>query len=245
MTPASIRNANPGAQYPGPSAKRFGSTSYETLRSKDGVHKIATFPTATHGAAALFDLLDRQYTGRTIEAAITKWCGGYYSTTYLKVLEERVGVKRTDMLSRDMIRDCARAVPFARAMAWQEAGRDFPLDDAAWQEAHAMAFGDAKAPAWDPENDVPSPKPETRTAETVATVAKVGGAVSAGGGTVAIASPPDLSALTGWQSAIDTGKGLVMWAQTSWLWIAAAGGIYLAIAYGGPWIKERLAHVRN
>lgn len=240
MTPASIRNANPGAQYPGPSAKRFGGTSYETLRSKDGIHKIATFPTATHGAAALFDLLDRRYAGMTIEKAITKWCGGYYSTTYLKVLEERAGIKRTDLLSRERIRDCAWAVPFAKAMAWQEAGRDFPLEDAEWEAAHAMAFGDAKAPAWDPDNDVPTPKPETRAAETAATVAKGVLGVSAGGGTVAIASPPDLSALTGWQGAIETGKGLVVWAQGSWPWIVAAGALYALIAYGGPWVKERM-----
>jgi hypothetical protein len=245
MTPASIRNGNPGAQYPGPSSRRFGSTSYETLRSKDGTHKIATFPTPTHGAAALFDLLDRRYTGMSIEKAITKWCGGYYSTTYLRVLEDKAGVNRTDMLSREMIRDAARAVPFAKAMAWQEAGRDFPLENAEWEAAHAMAFGDAKAPSWDPENDVPTPKPETRIAETVVAVAKVGTAGTLGGGTVAIASPPDLSALTGWQGAIETGKGLVVWAQGSWPWIIAAGGAYLAIAYGGPWIKERLSHVRT
>ncbi len=70
MIPASIRNRNAGAQYPGPSARKFGSTGFETLRSKDGVHKIATFPTHLHGAAALFDLLDRRYTGLTVEKAI-------------------------------------------------------------------------------------------------------------------------------------------------------------------------------
>ncbi len=59
MIPATIRNNNPGGMYPGKSSKKFGSTSYETLRSKDGVHKIATFPTKLHGAAAMFDLLDR------------------------------------------------------------------------------------------------------------------------------------------------------------------------------------------
>jgi len=245
MTPASIRNSNPGAQYPGPSAKRFGSTSHEVLRSRDGVHKIATFPTPTHGAAALFDLLDRRYAGMTVEKAITKWCGGYYSATYLRVLADKAGVKPTELLSREMIRDAARAVPFAKAMAWQEAGREFPLEDAEWQAAHAMAFGDAQAPAWSPENDVPTPKAETRTAQAVAAVAKVGGAVTAGGGTVAIASPPDLSALTGWQGAIETGKGLALWAQASWLWIIAAGVLYAVIAYGGPWIKERIDHARS
>lgn len=240
MTPASIRNNNPGAAYPGPSSRKFGSTSHEVLRSKDGTHKIATFPTATHGAAAMFDLLDRRYTGMSIEKAITKWCGGFYATTYLKVLEEKAGVKRADTLTREMVRDCAVAVPLAQAMAWQEAGQDFPLEQAEWERAHAMAFSDAKAPAWDPSNDVPTPKPETRTAETVATVAKVGGAVAAGGGGVTIASPPDLSALTAWQGAIDTGKNLVLWAQGSWLWIIGAGVAYAVIAYGGPWVKERM-----
>ena len=36
MIPASIRNNNPGAMYPGKSAKKFGSSTFETLKSKDG-----------------------------------------------------------------------------------------------------------------------------------------------------------------------------------------------------------------
>lgn len=181
MTPASIRNRNPGAQYPGPSARKFGGTSYETLRSRDGVHKIATFPTHQHGVAAQFDLLDRKYCGMTIEAAITKWCGGFYANTYLKVLEQHAGVTPQTVLTKDMVRNPDFAIPFARAMARQEAGRDYPLDEDGWRQGHAMAFGGGTtAPGWSPDNDVPTPKPETRTAEAVKTVATWTAPVAAG-----------------------------------------------------------------
>ncbi len=68
LVPASIRNKNPGAMEPGPSSKKFGSTSYETLqwtyKGKPAVNKCATFPTSHHGAAAMFDLLqDRGFEG--------------------------------------------------------------------------------------------------------------------------------------------------------------------------------------
>ena len=184
MIPASIRNRNPGAMYPGPSAKKFGSTSFETLRSRDGVHKIATFPTDQHGAAAMFDLLASKYVGMSIEAAIKKWCGGYYASTYIKVLEGKGGVTASDPLTLALVRDPQTAIPLARAMAWQEAGRDYPLDDAGWLEAHGMAFGGATAPEFSPKNDVPSPKPETRRAEAAKTVGTWGGAIGGAGAVI-------------------------------------------------------------
>ncbi len=189
MIPASIRNRNPGAMYPGASAKKFGSTSYETLRSKDGVHKIATFPTHIHGAAAHFDLLNASYTGMTLEKAITRWCGGYYASTYLKVLKDRTGVDADTVLTKAMLADHAIAIPIAKAMAWQEAGQDYPLKDEEWMEAHQMAMGaGTSAPEWNPRNDVPTPKPETRRAAVVAKVqsvaTKVGAGVAAGGAAV-------------------------------------------------------------
>jgi len=184
MIPASIRNRNPGAMYPGPSAKKFGATTFETLRSRDGVHKIATFPTDHHGAAAMFDLLAARYTGMPIEAAIKKWCGGFYASTYIKVLEAKGGVSASDPLTLAMIRDPQTAIPLARAMAWQEAGKDYPLDDAGWLEAHGMAFAGAVAPEFSPKNDVPSPKAETRRAETVKTVGTATGLLGGAGAVV-------------------------------------------------------------
>lgn len=172
--PASIRNLNPGAMYPGPSSRKFGATKYETLRSKDGVHKIATFASSVDGAAALFDLLgSKAYTGRTIQEAITKWCGGFYVSTYIKVLEANAGVTRHTRLTRELLANREVAIPLAMAMALQEAGQEYPMTDEEWEEAHARVFGTvAPAPLpvpkpsqeedFAPDNDIPSPKPVIR-----------------------------------------------------------------------------------
>lgn len=190
IIPASIRNLNPGAQYPGPSAKKFGGVRYETLKSKDGTHKIATFPSSIQGGAAMFDLLASRYCGMPIEKAITKWCGSFYVSTYIKVLEEKGGIKRTDILTKAVLKDPAKAIPLARAMAWQEAGRDYPMTDAEWSQAHACAFEQPIAPAFSPDNDVPSPKVELRQAQTVAAVGKVAAVATATGSTVATLTVP-------------------------------------------------------
>lgn len=201
IVPASIRNKNPGAQYPGKSAKKFGSSSYETLKSHDGVHKIATFPSNVQGAAAMFDLLANgknsvgryQYRNRPIKEAITTWCGAFYVGTYIKVLEEKGGVKRTDPLTIELLQDPDKAIPLCKAMAWQEAGRDYPMSDAEWNQAHACAFETPIAPRFAPENDVPSPKPETRLAAKVQAVSDVMKPVAALGvlasGAVATSQP--------------------------------------------------------
>lgn len=206
IPPASIRNNNPGAQYPGPSARKFGSTRHEVLRSKDGQHLIATFPTPVHGAAAQFDLLHNgrnklgqlTYRNRTIRKAIETWCGGFYANTYLGVLKSKAGVTADSVLTSDLLKDPVFAIPLGKAMAWQEAGREYPLDDEGWTQAHDMAFADSRAPAFAPDNDVPSPKPETRSAAAV-TAAQVGLPVTAGlagAGTIATAPivppPPDM-----------------------------------------------------
>jgi hypothetical protein len=244
MIPATIRNRNPGGMYPGPSAKKFGSTRFETLRSKDGTHKIASFPTHLHGAAALFDLLDRSYTGKTIEQAVEKWCGGHYVSTYLKVLQQKGNIPPNLALTKSFLRDHGRSIDLVRAMSWQEAGQDYPLDQQGWLEAHAMAFAGGKvAPEFSPTNDVPSPKPETRQAETVKEVAKVAVplAVGSGGAAVSTQAPsipippaPDLSPLSAWQGVIETGKGLTLFAVNHLHWIAAAGLLYWLVCCVWP-----------
>lgn len=169
MTPASIRNRNPGAIYPGPSSKRFGSTSHEVLHSKDGEHKIATFPDNVSGAAALFDLLSSPaYTGRPIAKAIEKWCGGFYVSTYIHVLEQNGGITRDTILTRELLSDAAVAIPIGKAMALQEAGKDFPMSEAEWSEAHARAFANQPAAIFnEPVNNssplAPKPLVKSRT----------------------------------------------------------------------------------
>lgn len=184
--PASIRNRNPGAAYPGPSAKKFGSRSHEVLISKDGKHLIATFLTHVQGAAAMFDLLNTKgYLGKTIQAAITRWCGGFYVSTYINVLERETGVTRHSKLTTEMLKDPDVAIPLARAMALQEAGREYPMSDAEWKQAHALAFPDAKpsddddkpSDAWAPDNELPTPKPATRVQQTAAKSNTIKGAL--------------------------------------------------------------------
>lgn len=206
MTPASIRNRNPGAMEPGPSSRRFGSSSFETLkwRGPDGTPKtnrIATFSTSEHGAAAMFDLLDRKYTGLPLKDAVARWCGGYWASEYAARVEEASGLKATDILTKNFIRDPAHAIPIAKAMARMEAGCDYPMDDAGWQSGHRMAFREVWAPAPSPDNDIPFPKPEAIARERSSEIQRKGWLAtilaSLGGGvthvvTNGIPSPPDV-----------------------------------------------------
>lgn len=144
MTPAAIRYNNPGAMYPGPSATRFGSTGHGMI---GGGHKIAQFPSMEHGAAAQFDLLDRNYAGMPLRSAIQKWSGGNSSDAYAQHVASQTGLSLDAPISREFIRDPATGVKLVRAMSSWEAGRPMPLDDAGWAKAHGMAFAGAPVPA--------------------------------------------------------------------------------------------------
>lgn len=255
--PASIRNNNPGAMYPGPSAKKFGARTHEVLKSKDGVHKIATFATPIQGAAAQFDLLaSSKYTGRSIEDAIQKWCGGFYVSTYIKVLEGEAKVSRNTTLTRDLLCDARVAIPLAKAMALQEAGQPFPMSDEDWLRAHAMAFPDAQEldelppePATDKEwfdeaNDLPSPKPETRVKETLKGSRTIFGALLAIIGTIVQWFHDAVTGL------VEAAGHVASWAPATSL-LASIGvnikGIGLSLALGGIGlvVMRRLSAAKN
>lgn len=210
---------------PGPSSRKFGSSSFETLRwtGPDGTprtNRIATFSTSEHGAAAMFDLLDRKYTGISLQAAVAKWCGGYWAKEYAARVEEASGLKAADILTKDAIRDAAHAIPIAKAMARMEAGCDYPMDDAGWQSGHRMAFREVWAPAPSPDNDIPFPKPEAIARERSAEIQRKGWlatvVASIGGGathlaTNGIPSPPDVltnsvSNVSAWGSLVSSIK---------------------------------------
>ena len=243
MTPASIRNNNPGAMYPGKSAKKFGSSTFETLKSKDGVHKIATFPTGVHGAAAQFDLLNQSYTGMTLEKAITKWCGAYYATTYLKVLKDRAGITGETVLTKAMLADHEIAIPLAKAMSWQEAGCDYPMKDEEWLEAHVMAMGKApEAPEWNPRNDVPTPKIETRRAPIWTRIKAAFAALGSLGvlgatGFDAPLIPAAPAALK--QSFVNLNTWTDAVPLHDWRQLAVGAGAAAAVA-AAPWIKSKV-----
>lgn len=149
--PASIRYNNPGAMWPQGSASKFGSTSYGKLA--DG-NLIAKFDTPEAGAAAQFDLLaSPKYSGMMIGSAIDKWSGhtggAANVSAYANSVAKSIGVSPTDTLNADMLRGPA-GIAFAKAMARQEAGVEYPMNDDQWQKAQNMAFGNiaqANAPA--------------------------------------------------------------------------------------------------
>lgn len=144
--PAAIRFNNPGAMWPGPSAEKFGAVGSETLRDGQG-NKIAVFPDAVSGAAAQFDLLSSdKYVGKTVGYAMRKWSGGNSVAQYLRVIERETGVKASTPLTPELMNKPEFAIPFAKAMATQEAGKPYPLSDDQWQAAFNKSKG-IEAPA--------------------------------------------------------------------------------------------------
>lgn len=213
MTPASIRNNNPGAMEPGPSSKKFGSTSFETLKwtgpdGKPKTNRIATFPTPQHGAAAMFDLLERKYTGKPLKDAISTWCGSYWAGEYAKSVENACGITGGQLLTKELVRSPDHAIPLCQAMAKVEAGRDFPMEKDGWEDAHRMAFSQQVAPAPSPDNDVPYQKPEAKTREAVSFWGKLSAALGIGGGGLTqLPPPPDW--LTTSSTNLASWKGLI------------------------------------
>jgi len=135
--PASVRYNNPGAQYPGPSAQRFGSNATGVI---GGGHKIAGFPDAESGAAAQFDLLARKYAGMPLSAAIAKWSGGNSAPAYIQRVSRETGIAPDAMLTNDLLRG-PQGLALVKSMAAHEAGRPFPMSDDQWQVAQSRAFG--------------------------------------------------------------------------------------------------------
>lgn len=136
--PASVRYNNPGAQYPGQSARKFGSTGTEII---GGGHKIAVFDDPVKGAAAQFDLLSRAYSGMSLQDAIHKWSGGNSSGAYAQQISRATGIPLTGVLTRELLSDPAKAIPLAKTAADWEAGGNYPMSGEQWSQAFQMAQG--------------------------------------------------------------------------------------------------------
>lgn len=126
--PASFRYKNPGAQYPSKEAARFGQLGFGKIDHDR--YKIALFPHPVNGAAANFDLLNRNYTGMSIGDAGTKWTGA-----------NGFGVPGYDpsrILTKQMLDDRDQAVALLKAIATRESGRGTNLTEEQWRQAHDM-----------------------------------------------------------------------------------------------------------
>lgn len=135
--PATIRANNPGAMWPGPSSKKFGSTKFETI---GGGNKIAIFDDPVKGAAAQFDLLNRSYTGMSLAAAMKKWTGNNSPEAEMAMVRKYADLDADSILTQDFLQNPLTAIPFAKGMAENETGKPFPLSDDGWMQAHTLAF---------------------------------------------------------------------------------------------------------
>lgn len=142
---ASVRTNNPGAQWPGPVSKQFGSTSFQPVAAGN---KIAVFDDPVKGGAAQFSLLDRKYSGLPLQVAINRWStgndqGNANSAAYAAKVAKAAGLSPNAVLTPQLLRS-PQGIAMAKAMADWEAGGTYPMSDEQWRAAHALAFSGGK-----------------------------------------------------------------------------------------------------
>lgn len=127
--------------WPGTISRQYGSTSYQTLNDGQG-NKIAVFPTYEQGAAAQFALwASKNYLGKTLQAAITKWSGHNSSASYARSLAKAIpGLSMSTVITLDFLKS-ENGWRFMKVQAQWEAGQPYPMTDEQWQAAQRLAFG--------------------------------------------------------------------------------------------------------
>lgn len=179
--PASIRYKNPGAMWgrtgPRTSSLPTASTnsaiplkwgSKTTFYLSDGLgqgNNIAVFDTYVQGICAQLDLwrASKNYAGKTLAAALYTWSGGNNTESYISFVTARVpGITRNTVMDDTFWRG-SMCVPFLKAQAWHEAGKQYPAPDGDWIEAQRRVLGGIAAvppvaPA-KPSAPTPAPKP--------------------------------------------------------------------------------------
>lgn len=138
VIPASIRYNNPGAQWDGKVAKKWGSTQTVTLADGQSNH-IAVFPTAVQGASAQFDLWKTSYCNLTLDGAIRKWSGGNSSPQYMAFLVKQTGIQSTDRITTALL-SSGKGLALMKAQAQWEAGKAYPMTDGQWAQAQSKVF---------------------------------------------------------------------------------------------------------
>lgn len=146
MEPASIRYKNPGAMW-GKGNKltaKWGSTHYVNL--SDGLgqgNNIAVFDTYVDGICAQIDLwrTSAHYKNKKFSEAIHTWSGGNATESYIAFVLKRVPGMKRDTVINDAFWHSGMAVPFLKAQAWHEAGKQYPAPDADFEEALRRVLG--------------------------------------------------------------------------------------------------------
>ena len=175
--PASIRYKNPGAMWGSALAIKWGAER-QAVTLNDGLgqgNNIAVFPTYVQGICAQIDLWrTSRYRDKPFAQAIAMWSGGNNVDSYISFVTRRVpGISR-DTVMNDAFWRGPLAIPFLKAQAWHEAGKEYPAPDADWIEARNRVLGLAVQ-----QPDVPPPKPKLPQPTPVAPKAAAAGVLGA------------------------------------------------------------------
>lgn len=139
MEPASIRYKNPGAMWGNALARKWGANP-KAVNLNDGKgqgNNIAVFPDYVSGISAQMDLWrsSPNYKNKRFADAIAIWSGHNSVEQYIAfVMSHAPGMTR-DTVMNDTFWRGPLAIPFLKAQAWHEAGRQYPAPDADWIEA--------------------------------------------------------------------------------------------------------------
>ncbi|WP_332116079.1 hypothetical protein [Azorhizobium caulinodans] len=139
---ASVRYNNPGAQYPSPVSKDYGSTTHAII---GGGHKIAIFEDKTHGAAAQFALLRRGYSGMRLGDLIHRWSGANSHREYTAFMAKALGISPDTVITREMMEDREFMKKWFRAQTQWEAGGKYPITEEELDKAFDLYMETEKA----------------------------------------------------------------------------------------------------
>lgn len=219
MEPASIRYNNPGAMWGGNDiSRKWGEQSNVVLNDGKGQNNhIAGFPTKVHGAAAQIDLWrTSRYRNKPFKEAIIPWSGGNNVPSYIKLVASLVPGFTGDTVIDDAFLQGPNGIPFLKAQAWHEAGRQYPMTDAEWRQAQDMVFHGGA-----------SPKAGITKADVAKGVVIAGGVGTGAGGVVVHGAKAG-------------------WGVLEWLSLCGGVLLLIAVAYVVwfnvlPWLKVRRA----
>lgn len=139
--PASIRNKNPGAMWPGAIATKWGSKHYETLNDGQG-NKIATFDNWVDGICAQLDLwrTSKNYKNKRFADAIAIWSGHNNVSSYVAYVKARVPGITESTIMDDTFWNGPMGLAFLKAQSGHEAGQAIPAPTEDWVEAQRRVF---------------------------------------------------------------------------------------------------------
>jgi hypothetical protein len=105
-------------------------------------NNIAVFPSYVLGICAQLDLWrsSKNYRNRKFADAIAVWSGHNNVESYIRFVMARVPGITRDTVMNDAFWKEPMGIPFLKAQAWHEAGKQYPAPDADWIEAQRRVY---------------------------------------------------------------------------------------------------------